>query len=164
MIENLKGIYETVNFKENTYLRLYDNEECENYPPHWHTPVEIIMPTENIYTVECCNQRIVLRENDISNASAVAHDYVARTVSAEEKAKAENSIKTRLLNNDIAGLVGTDFSNSKTSECFLIDGIQATIYANNDRSFAGFEYNGWWYIVSSVKEQKMLKLIFLMFQ
>lgn len=65
MIENLKGIYETVNFKENTYLRLYDNEECENYPPHWHTPVEIIMPTENIYTVECCNQRIVLRENDI---------------------------------------------------------------------------------------------------
>lgn len=65
MIENLKGIYETVNFKENTYLRLYDNDEDENYPPHWHTSMEIIMPLENIYTVDSCNQRIVLREGDI---------------------------------------------------------------------------------------------------
>lgn len=65
MIENLKGIYETVNFKENTNLRLYDNDEYEDYPPHWHTPGELIMPTENIYTINCCDQTIVLREYDI---------------------------------------------------------------------------------------------------
>lgn len=65
MIENLKGIYETVNFKENTYLRLYNNVEYENYPTHWHTSMEIIMPLENIYTIDSCNQRIVLREGDI---------------------------------------------------------------------------------------------------
>ncbi len=65
MIENLKGIYETVNFRENTRLRLYDNDLCEDYPPHWHTPLEIIMPIENTYTVECCDRKIVLQENEI---------------------------------------------------------------------------------------------------
>lgn len=65
MIENLKGIYETVNFRENTNLRLYDNHETENYPPHWHTPLEIIMPVENDYHIECCDHTIHLRENDI---------------------------------------------------------------------------------------------------
>lgn len=65
MIENLKGIYETVNFRQNTNLRLYDNDKFENYPPHWHTPLEIIMPLENIYTVECCERTIVLKEQDI---------------------------------------------------------------------------------------------------
>lgn len=65
MIENLKGIYETVNFKENTSFRLYENEEFEDYPPHWHNSMEIIMPLENIYTVDCCNRRSVLREGDI---------------------------------------------------------------------------------------------------
>ena len=65
MIENLKGIYETVNFKENTYLRLYNNVEYENYPTHWHTSMEIVMPLENIYTIDSCNQRIILREGDI---------------------------------------------------------------------------------------------------
>lgn len=65
MIENLKGIYETVNFLKDTNLRLYDNKEVENYPPHWHTPIEIIMPMENYYTVECCDHAFHLRENDI---------------------------------------------------------------------------------------------------
>lgn len=65
MIENLKGIYETISFKENTNLKLYYNDEYENYPQHWHTPVEIIMPTENIYTAKCCEHTFVLRENDI---------------------------------------------------------------------------------------------------
>lgn len=65
MIENLNGIFETVNYKENTNLRLYVNEDFEDYPPHWHTPIEIIMPTKNIYTAECGEQRIVLQEGDI---------------------------------------------------------------------------------------------------
>ena len=65
MIENLKGIYETVNFKANTSFRLYENEEFEDYPPHWHNSMEIIMPLENIYTIDSCNRRTVLKEGDI---------------------------------------------------------------------------------------------------
>ncbi len=65
MIENLKGIFEIVNFRENTNLTLYDNIAHEDYPPHWHTPLEIIMPIENIYTVTCTEQTFVLQENDI---------------------------------------------------------------------------------------------------
>lgn len=51
MIENLKGIHETVNYKEYTNIRLYDNTEAEDYPAHWHTPLEIIMPLTSPYTV-----------------------------------------------------------------------------------------------------------------
>lgn len=65
MIESLNGIFETVNYKQSTSIKLYDNDEYENYPPHWHTTMEIIMPTENIYTVECSGQTTVLREGDI---------------------------------------------------------------------------------------------------
>lgn len=65
MIENLHGIYETVNYKENTSFRLYMNEEAENYPIHWHNSIEIIMPLCNTYTVNSCNRDIELKENDI---------------------------------------------------------------------------------------------------
>ena len=65
MIENLKGIYETVNYREHTGVKLYNNNEDENYPPHWHTQPEIIMPTKNIYTIECFDKRYTLHEGDI---------------------------------------------------------------------------------------------------
>ena len=65
MIESLNGIFETINYKQSTSIKLYDNDEYEDYPAHWHTNLEIIMPTENIYTVECYNQVITLREGDI---------------------------------------------------------------------------------------------------
>lgn len=65
MIENLKGIHETVNYKPNTNLRLYDNDEYEDYPSHWHTPLEIIMPTENEYTIDCSGYRFSLNTWDI---------------------------------------------------------------------------------------------------
>lgn len=65
MIENLKGIQETVNFKPKTNIKLYKNDDFESYPNHWHTPLEIIMPIENQYYVTCCNQKFTLREGDI---------------------------------------------------------------------------------------------------
>ena len=65
MIESLNGIFETINYKQSTSIKLYDNDEYEDYPAHWHTNPEIIMPTENIYPVECYNQIITLREGDI---------------------------------------------------------------------------------------------------
>lgn len=65
MIESLNGIFETINYKQSTSIKLYDNDKYEDYPAHWHTTPEIIMPTENIYTIECYNQIITLREGDI---------------------------------------------------------------------------------------------------
>lgn len=65
MIENLKGMKETVNFKANTNIRLYANDDFEAYPSHWHAPLEIIMPIENPYCVTCCNQNFTLREGDV---------------------------------------------------------------------------------------------------
>lgn len=65
MIENLKGIHETVNYKENTNLRLYINDEAENYPAHWHTPIEIIMPLENTYSIVYNNQQFKLYPGEI---------------------------------------------------------------------------------------------------
>lgn len=66
MIENLKGIYETVNYKQNTGLRLYVNDEFADYPSHWHSPVEVICPLEGGYRVFCNNTHTFsLREGDI---------------------------------------------------------------------------------------------------
>lgn len=65
MIETLNGIQEIVNFKTNTSFRLYSNIECEEYPNHWHVPLEIIMPLENEYHVNCCNTPFTLREGDV---------------------------------------------------------------------------------------------------
>lgn len=65
MIENLNGIHETVNFKENMNIRLYDNDESEDYPAHWHTPLEIVMPTESDYRIDCGTHTFHLRERDI---------------------------------------------------------------------------------------------------
>lgn len=65
MIENLKGLHETVNYKEDSSIRLYDNTEIENYPIHWHTPVEIIMPISSTYEVLCANVKFNLNPYDI---------------------------------------------------------------------------------------------------
>jgi len=66
MIESLNGIFETVNYKQGTSLKLYNNDEYEDYPAHWHVALEIIMPTENIYTVEIPGRTVILREGDIA--------------------------------------------------------------------------------------------------
>lgn len=65
MIENLHGIQETVNFKADTNIRFYANEDNEEYPRHWHAPLEIIMPLKNKYCVTCCNTPYTLREGDV---------------------------------------------------------------------------------------------------
>lgn len=65
MIENLQGIHETVNFRLNSSIRLYNNDECEDYPSHWHTPLEIIMPLENSYMVDCNGHNFNLSVGDI---------------------------------------------------------------------------------------------------
>lgn len=65
MIENLSGLHETVNYRENMKLRLYHNRKAENYPAHWHTEFELIMPLENGYDVNCNGIQYHLREKDL---------------------------------------------------------------------------------------------------
>ncbi|MCL2052293.1 MAG: AraC family transcriptional regulator [Lachnospiraceae bacterium] len=65
MIETLNGIRETVNFKSNTHLRLYNNDETAFYPNHWHAPLEIIMPLENAYPVTCSNKSYIIKESEL---------------------------------------------------------------------------------------------------
>ncbi|WP_167957424.1 AraC family transcriptional regulator [Anaerosporobacter faecicola] len=57
MIEALHGIQETVLYHDMPGIKLFLNREQENYPPHWHTAMEIIMPYENSYTI-CIDQTL----------------------------------------------------------------------------------------------------------
>ena len=65
MIHKLSGIYETVDFREDEQICLYYNDEYENYPPHWHTSFEVLMPIVNGYRALCGGKDYYLREGDI---------------------------------------------------------------------------------------------------
>ena len=66
MIKILNGVRETVSYDVSRTLMLYHNNEYEEYPFHWHTPVEVIMPLINEYHVELPSDvHYHLRENDI---------------------------------------------------------------------------------------------------
>lgn len=65
MIEILNGTRETVSYHDNFGIRLYLNNEAEDYPIHWHTAVEVIMPLKNHYTVVVNDTEHVLETGDI---------------------------------------------------------------------------------------------------
>ena len=67
MIEILDGIREIANFKEGMHLCLYDNDNVEDYPPHWHAPIEIIMPIENTYRAVCDNVEYMIYPETVFN-------------------------------------------------------------------------------------------------
>ncbi len=78
MIENLTGLHETVNYKKHMHLQLYNNDEAENYPPHWHPPFELIMPTRNGYYACCEGKDYPIREGDIIIISpGIVHELFA---------------------------------------------------------------------------------------
>lgn len=51
MIKILDGIFEKVDYEKNSSILLHINKEYEDYPIHWHTAMEIIMPLDNTYKV-----------------------------------------------------------------------------------------------------------------
>lgn len=51
MIEILNGTRETVTYQDFKGVKVYHNDEAENYPLHWHTALEIVVPYENSYTI-----------------------------------------------------------------------------------------------------------------
>lgn len=65
MIEELHGTKEIVHHTDFPRFRIYVNEDCENYPTHWHSDIEIIMPISGSYTVILSNKKITLSEGSI---------------------------------------------------------------------------------------------------
>lgn len=65
MIAKLNGTRETVPHPDNLRMRLFVNNQVENYPMHWHTDIEIIMALENIYTLVINEIEYVLTPGDI---------------------------------------------------------------------------------------------------
>lgn len=65
MIKILNGIHETVAYDFFPSIKLYHNMEAEDYPPHWHTAMEIIMPIRKEYTVVIDDTSHTFDEGDI---------------------------------------------------------------------------------------------------
>ncbi|MCR5688115.1 MAG: AraC family transcriptional regulator [Lachnospiraceae bacterium] len=65
MIKILDGVKETVSYEYESALLLYDNTDYEEYPNHWHPAVEIVMPLEGEYSMECNDIPFHLRVGDI---------------------------------------------------------------------------------------------------
>lgn len=49
--------HEIVEFKKDSFIRIWYNEQNECYPVHWHTALEIILPIENYYDVNIANSK-----------------------------------------------------------------------------------------------------------
>lgn len=65
MIQDFDGLREVVHFEEGLLVKVYRNDEAEDYPPHWHSDIEIILPLENGYTVKIDERQFDLGEGDI---------------------------------------------------------------------------------------------------
>lgn len=138
MIETLHGIQETVNFKENTNIRLYNNDEAENYPNHWHAPLEIVMPTQSSYRAVCNSITYDLREGDILMINpGVIHSLEAPPVGRRFIFQADYSI--------LRGIKELESTLSSIAPAFLITPedapsahahIQQLIYAIADEYFS----------------------------
>ncbi|MCR5684801.1 MAG: AraC family transcriptional regulator [Lachnospiraceae bacterium] len=65
MIEILNGIVETVAYNGMNGVRIHHNREADDYPIHWHTAMEIIMPFENTYEVTIGSSTLIVEPGDI---------------------------------------------------------------------------------------------------
>lgn len=65
MIKLLDGIFERVDYEKNSSILLHLNKEYEDYPIHWHTAMEIIMPFEEYYNVIINKSSYTLQVGDI---------------------------------------------------------------------------------------------------
>ena len=72
MIKNLSGDYETVEYENQRFVMLYDNDEVEEYPTHWHNAVEVIIPLHNGFTVTIGGTNYHLNEKEIITVSLIA--------------------------------------------------------------------------------------------
>lgn len=66
MIEHLDGIFERVTFRENLGFRINYLNVYENFPDHWHTPIEMVRASRNWYEVHVNGCTYRLQEGDIA--------------------------------------------------------------------------------------------------
>lgn len=65
MIEILNGLHETVDYRGDFKIRIYMNKESEDYPRHWHTDTEVIMPVDNSYRIVIDDNTYNLKNDEI---------------------------------------------------------------------------------------------------
>ncbi len=65
MIEELHGTKEIVHHDQFNGFKIYLNNNAEDYPAHWHSDIEILMPIKNSYTAKIENETHLLNEGDI---------------------------------------------------------------------------------------------------
>lgn len=59
------GDFNRTPYTSNVYIKLYENAEDLNYPVHWHSAIEIIMPVEGSYEIQLRDKTYLLNKNDI---------------------------------------------------------------------------------------------------
>lgn len=57
--------FEHVDYLKGSTIRIWYNNQSEDYPTHWHTATEIIMPVDNCYTVTVSQNVYHLNVGDI---------------------------------------------------------------------------------------------------
>lgn len=65
MIEILNGTHETVAYRDMKGIKAFMNTDPEDFPLHWHTALELIMPIKNGYTVRTNGETIRFSPGDI---------------------------------------------------------------------------------------------------
>jgi AraC-like DNA-binding protein len=65
VIKKLEGMLETVDYEASSLFLLYNNKESDDYPKHWHSAIEIIMPVRGRYDVTVNEHLYQLQESDI---------------------------------------------------------------------------------------------------
>lgn len=76
--EHFNGFHENVDYQDNPHVVVHLNDETTDYPTHWHTPLELLMPVENTYSAFIGNRAFELKPYDILLvAPNVYHSYIA---------------------------------------------------------------------------------------
>lgn len=65
MTKTINVADKNIPYTDNSSINLFYNTDYEEYPLHWHTSIEIIMPIENGYELECNGVPYTLKEHDV---------------------------------------------------------------------------------------------------
>ena len=77
-VNYFNGYHELVQGSDKSHIVVYLNDEVTDYPTHWHTHMELLMPIEGVYTAHIGSRTFVLEPNSILIvAPNVYHSYVA---------------------------------------------------------------------------------------
>ena len=109
---------------DNSPIRVYINQEPEDYPAHWHRAYEIIMPVSGPYNLMVDNDHYeVLPQEIIVIPSGVVHEIFAPT----EKEILQAEAMVRAFREASAAGVGVFTVNGKMVDIAFIPGAERTL-------------------------------------